>query len=74
MREISEIMDIFAYRLRDLIQEKGWNIQSFSKIIKLPRTTINSWILKTRSPKIDNLCTIADFFGVSVDYLLGRED
>ena len=74
MREISEIMDVFAERLVDLIQEKGWNIQQFSKIIKLPRTTINSWVLKTRSPKIDNFCAIADFFGVSVDYLLGRED
>ncbi len=74
MREISEIMDVFAYRLFELIQDKGWNIQKFSKIIKLPRTTINSWLLKTRSPKIDNLCALADFFGVSVDYLLGRED
>ncbi|HIU06163.1 MAG TPA: helix-turn-helix transcriptional regulator [Candidatus Onthoplasma faecigallinarum] len=74
MRNIHDVMDIFAERLLDLIRERGWSLNEFSNYIKIPRTTINGWTLKTRSPKVDSLCELADFFGVSVDYLLGRED
>ena len=32
------------------------------------------WETEKRQPDIATLCKLADFFGVSVDYLLGRED
>ena len=73
MKQLDEIIDIFAERLTDLIREKGWTIAEFSKKIGIPRTTIKGWTLKIKSPKIDNLCAVADFFGVTTDYLLGRE-
>ena len=73
MKELREIMDVFAERLLDLIHEKGWNIKEFSEQIGIPRTTINGWTLKQKSPKLDNLYQVADFFGVSIDYLVGRE-
>ena len=65
---------IFADRLKDLMQENNLGIKDLSEKTKIPRATINGWTLKIASPKIDNLITLADFFGVTVDYLLGREN
>lgn len=67
-------INIFAERLTDLMQENHLNIKELSAKTKIPRATINGWTLKIASPKIDNLIILADFFGVSVDYLLGREN
>ena len=74
MTNLQEAMNIFSSKLIDLMQDKKLNIKELSAKTNIPRSTINSWTLKKRSPKIDYLCTLADFFGVSVDYLLGRED
>ena len=68
------IMEIFAERLKDLLDERGMDYQKLSAVTEIPRRTINSWILKDRSPRLDSLVILATFFGVSVDYLLGLED
>ena len=36
-------------------------------------STYTTWKKRGTSPKVDDLAKIADYFGVSVDYLLGRE-
>ena len=74
MYKLNEVLDIFSERLQELMAEKHLNIKDLSSVIKIPRSTINSWTLKKRSPKIDYLCTVAHFFGVTTDYLLGLED
>ncbi len=74
MKNIQDINSVFAERLFDLIHERGWSIAEFSNQVRIPRTTINSWLLKLKSPRIDSLYEISDFFGVTIDYLVGRED
>ena len=74
MEKIEILIGVFADRLKELMEEKGLNIKELSKKTKIPQSTINGWTLKVSSPKIDNLCTVADFFGVTTDYLLGREN
>ena len=32
MRNIHDVMDIFAERLLDLIRERGWSLNEFSKL------------------------------------------
>jgi len=73
MRTSRDILNTFSDRLRDLINEGGWSIARFAKEIKIPRTTVNGWLLKLKIPGADYVCMIADFFHVSADYLLGRE-
>ena len=47
-------------RLEDLEKELGFS-----------NKTISSW--EHHQPKVSSLVAVADFFGVSVDYLLGRD-
>ena len=74
MNKNSNVMEIFADRLKDLMFEKGLNITMFSKEIGIPDSTISDWLNKKKRPIIDNLPKIALFFGVTTDYLLGLED
>ena len=78
MRDINEIQKIFVERLKELIKDadpnKEYNQSYFSKSINIPYTTINSWMNLKRTPQIDSLDILADYFGVTVDYLLGREN
>jgi len=73
MRDMLKIQKIFAERLTGFLQEKNWSLTKFSKMINIPRTTIGSWLLFKRAPQIDSLYEIAEFFGCSIDYLVGRE-
>ena len=68
------VRDIFAERLRYLIDDRGLNIQKFSKQISVPVSTISDWLNKKTTPSIENIPKIALFFKVSTDYLLGLID
>lgn len=69
-----DILKIFANRLKELMNFQSLSIAQLSQKINIPKSTINCWLLKIRSPQIDSLVAIADYFGVTTDYLLGRED
>ncbi len=69
-----DILTIFANRLKELMNFQSLSISQLSQKINIPKSTINCWLLKIRSPQIDSLVAIADYFGVTTDYLLGRED
>lgn len=74
MRDIVEINNIFIERLKDLMQDKGLTPTTLSKCNNIPRTTISGWLNGKRSPKIDGIDAVADYFKVTTDYLLGREN
>lgn len=67
-------MNVFVDRLRELMEFKSLNIVQLAKNVNIPRSTISCWLLKTRLPKIDAVVQLADYFNVTTDYLLGRED
>ncbi len=69
-----EVLSIFAERLKGLIDEKEKSMTKFAENIKIPRPTINCWLLKKRCPSIYYLRIIADYFGEPTDYFLGRID
>ena len=64
----------FCERLNELIDEKGITCPSLAKIIKVNVSTIYRWRSGEMYPTIDKLNMLCDFFGVTSDYLLGRED
>ncbi len=74
MKTSIEILSNFADRLDYLIKDKNWNIKKFAEMIGIPRTTINSWLKKSKIPRADYVYMVAEFFNVTTDYLLGREN
>ncbi|MBF4693971.1 helix-turn-helix domain-containing protein [Fusibacter ferrireducens] len=61
-------------RLRELRNEKNLTQNEISQLLKIPRGTNAHYELDKRQPDNDTLKSLADFFDVSLDYLLGRTD
>ena len=65
----------FTSRLDSLLQEKNIKtLYDLSQKVHIHRNNIRQWYTAECLPLIDDLFILADFFGVSVDYLLGRTD
>lgn len=62
------------YRLRQLRTENGYTQAEIAKIVGLQDSTVRMWELGKSEPKIKTLIILADFFGVTIDYLVGRSD
>jgi transcriptional regulator with XRE-family HTH domain len=67
-------MKIFAERLRELRTEKGLSMKQFAAIVDATDAAVSNWENNINEPKITYLKSIAEYFGVSCDYLLGLED
>lgn len=66
---------MFSIRLKRLREEAGFSSQSaFAKKIGVAQSTVGNWEAGTREPNFDTLIMLADFFGCTTDYLLGRTD
>ncbi len=61
-------------RLKELRNKKSITQEELGKTIGLSKQTISTYELGTREPDNDTLLKLADFFAVSLDYLLGRTD
>ena len=60
-------------KLSELRNEKGLTQREIAKIFNVSQGTYKNWENGKTQPSIEQLVTIADFFGVSIDYLVGRE-
>ena len=56
------------------MEDKNVSSVKLSKHIDVDHTTILRWKHGEMNPTIDKLNMLCDFFGVTADYLLGRED
>ena len=67
-------MEIFSKRLKVLRSEKGLTQENLGTILHKNRNSIAGYESRNQEPDFEFLCLIADFFDVSIDYLLGRTD
>ena len=67
-------MNTFGNRLRTLRLEKGLNGIELGKMFNFSKSTISSWENETREPSHEILKILANYFEVSLDYLLGISD
>ena len=51
----------------------GISRYKLAKDIGVNKQTITFWEEGINEPKISYLCTLADYFGVTADFLLGRQ-
>ena len=64
----------FSKRLVALRTERKVSQVAFGEALQIPRSTISGYEAEGKEPDYQTLCKMADFFGVSCDYLLGRTD
>lgn len=71
---MGEKNDEFAARLRDLINESGRLQKDICLDLGIPPSRFSNWKTGYIEPNQKDLVQLADYFQVSLDYLLGRAD
>lgn len=61
-------------RLKELRNAKGISQLKLAMDLNMNQNTISRYETGEREPGINELIRIADYFNVSVDYLIGRSD
>lgn len=61
-------------RIFELIKERGISQRETAKIFGVSQGTFNNWENSNTQPSIEQLISIARFFEVSVNYLIGNAD
>lgn len=65
---------MFIERLLELMNERNVSIRQLSSDVGFGVNQIKYWKTHGTLPKADIVEKIAEYFGVSVDYLLGKEE
>ena len=60
--------------LRKLRKERNLTQNQLAEALNISQSTVASWEKGTRQPTTDFLPTIAEFYGISIDSLLGMID
>lgn len=64
-------MDLLE-RVKSLSKQQGISLNKLEERLDFPRGYMYTW--KKKTPGVDRIQKVADFFDVSTDYLLGRTD
>lgn len=68
------MMEMLSKRLKECRKERGLSQIEIATFCDITEKTYQNYELMTREPKISILIRIADYYGVSLDYLVGRSD
>ena len=67
-------MPMFGDRLKSLRNRKGLSQAEFAKQIGVSKSSVNMYERGEREPNFETLETIADYFNVDLDYLMGKSE
>ena len=59
-------------RIKGLMKEQGLNQVALASKIGVKQNTISAWLLNKKEPCIQSLWLLADYFDVTIDYIVGR--
>lgn len=65
---------MFNQRLKQLRESKGLTQSQLAEELSIGRASISNYELNSRIPDLDVLVKIADYFGVTIDYLAGKSN
>jgi len=74
VKSFGGIMANFAERIKALRLDNGMTQAALGKVIGVRQDAISVYESGQHYPEMRNLIILADFFGVSIDYLVGRTD
>lgn len=60
-------------RIFHLMQERGVRASDIVKQTGIKQSTITEWKMGRSSPSVNALVMLADYFGVTVDYLVAHD-
>lgn len=61
-------------RIKELRLSHNLNQVQFANKLSVTKQTVSNWENNNIQPSIDMLIKISNFYGVTTDYLLGRDD
>ena len=64
----------FSERLSLLRKQKGVSLATLGEYLGVTDEAVRLLEKSKRSPSFEVLCALADYFNVSLDYLVGRSD
>ena len=67
-------MLVFCERLKELRESKDLSLRQLASALGVSAIAVSRWETGQRTPSIEQLLKIANFFGVSSDYLIGLEN
>ena len=67
-------MEKFSERLRELRKERGLKQKEMAEICRLKIRSYQQYEYAENYPTVPGLVFLADYFNVSLDYLMGRKD
>ncbi len=66
-------MAVLKIRLKELREKKGISQYKLASDLGVSQSTVGMWESGKNRPEAATLAALADYFEVSVDYLLGRQ-
>ena len=66
--------NLFSKRLKELRLSHNLKQSDIAKIFNMSERGYRRWELSDTEPNLDTIIFIADYFNVSLDYLVGRTD
>lgn len=69
----TDLRMIFSRNLNNIMQKKKKSQADIVRDLKLGQSTVSSWMLGIKYPRIDKMQLLADYFGVSITDLVGEE-
>ena len=69
-----DVREVFAERLKELREEKGLTFQQLEKETGISNASLCRWENCKVDAKMYQLVKLAEYFGVTTDYLLGLEN
>ena len=70
----SMIEIVVAERIKELMKVEGISQYALAKKLGISQSTICNWLNGKKEPSIESLWKLADFFGETIDYIVGREN
>lgn len=65
---------MYFQRLRDIREDKGLTQREIGELLHIRQNVYSRYELGVRTLPLEYLLVLADFYGTSTDYILGRTD
>ena len=61
-------------KIAELRRQRGWSQENLAERLGVTRQSVSKWESGASVPDLDKIIGLSELFGVTTDYLLGRED